>query len=143
MNDELPRPGKAPCGTCPYRRDVPNGVWHPDEYAKLPRYDGGTLQQLLNGGTGLFYCHQQDGKLCAGWVGCHDMHEAVAVRLTPIAPEAYDYVSPVPLFAPGAEAAAHGLVGVADPDARALAAIEKLAASGRLKPQPGRGRARE
>lgn len=24
-----------PCETCPYRRDVPSGVWSADEYRKL------------------------------------------------------------------------------------------------------------
>lgn len=123
---DLPRPSKAPCGTCPYRRDVPSGVWDASEYAKLPRYDGDTLQQLAKGGTGLFYCHQNDGHLCAGWVACHDMYEAVAVRLNPIAPDAMDYRSPVPLFASGAEAAAHGLAEIDAPSDAARRAIDKL-----------------
>lgn len=119
----LPRPGKAPCGTCPYRRDVPAGVWHPDEYAKLPPYDGETWGQPM----ALFFCHQQDGCLCAGWVGCHDQRHLLSMRLHPVAPETFDYESPVPLFASGAEAAAHGLSGVESPDDRARHAIEKLA----------------
>jgi hypothetical protein len=121
---DLPAPGKAPCGTCPYRRDVPAGVWSVEEYLKLPEYDGETFEQI--NAIGLFYCHQQPHKLCAGWVGCHDMTQALAVRIRPIAPEAYDYVSPVPLFSSGAEAAAHGLSGINNPDARARAAIKKL-----------------
>lgn len=122
----LPGCAKAPCGSCPYRRDVPAGVWSADEYAKLPRYDGETFEQLKAGAMGLFFCHQQDGKLCAGWVGCHDMHHALAVRLHPVDPMVFDYESPVPLFASGAEAAAHGLSGVDNPDASARALIAKL-----------------
>lgn len=124
---KLPGPGKAPCGSCPYRRDVPAGVWEADEYAKLPPYDGETFEQIMKGATALFFCHQQDGCLCAGWVGCHDMRHNLAVRLNQVAPETFDYQSPVPLFASGAEAAAHGLSGVAEPDARARRAIERLA----------------
>lgn len=124
----LPRPSGAPCGTCPYRRDVPAGIWDASEYEKLPRYDGGTVDQLLAGGTGLFFCHQNDGHLCAGWVGCHDMGEAIAVRLSPVDPSTFDYESPVPLFSSGAEAARHGLSGVENPDERARAAIAKLEA---------------
>lgn len=54
------------------------------------------------------------------------MHHAIAVRLNPIAPEAMDYVSPVPLFASGAEAAAHGMRDIDAPGARARRAIMKL-----------------
>lgn len=126
MSNDPPRPSAAPCGTCPYRRDVPAGLWDASEYAKLPRYDGSTMDQLLAGGTGLFFCHQNDGHLCAGWVGCHDMAHAVALRLAPVAPETYDYRSPVPLFGSGAEAAAHGMSGIDDPGPEARAAIAKL-----------------
>lgn len=121
-----PRPSKAPCGTCPYRRDVPAGIWDASEYEKLPRYDGETGEQLLAGATGLFFCHQNDGHLCAGWVGCHDMDHAVAVRIHRVHPDTFDYVSPVPLFSSGREAATHGLSGVESPGEDALAAIRKL-----------------
>jgi hypothetical protein len=124
-------PAKAPCGTCPYRKDVPSGIWSREEYERLPRYDGGTLEQLEAGAIGLFLCHQADGRLCAGWVGCHDMEEAVSVRLSPIAPEAYDYRSPVPLFASGAEACAHGLRDIDNPSPAANAAIARLLAKRR------------
>lgn len=127
MRERLPGAGKAPCGTCPYRRDVPSGVWDASEYAKLPRYDGETFEQFEKGGTGLFFCHQNDGKLCAGWVGCHDMRHAIAVRLSPVAPETFTYRSPVPLFSSGAEAAAHGMAEVACPGEDANRAIAKLA----------------
>lgn len=126
MRAEPPGPGKAPCGTCPYRRDVPPGIWSADEYAKLPAYDGETGDQLMAGATGLFYCHQNDGRLCAGWVGCHDMRHNLAVRFTAVAPETYTYQSPVPLFASGREAAAHGLSGINNPGPDARRAIRKL-----------------
>jgi hypothetical protein len=122
----LPSPGKAPCVTCPYRRDVASGIWSAEEYAKLPRYDGETGDQIMKGGTGLFFCHQNDGKLCAGWVACHDMQHVAAARFNPIAPEAYDYRSPVPVFASGAEAAAHGMVDIHAPGDRAQKAITRL-----------------
>ena len=118
----LPAPAKAPCGSCPYRRDVPAGIWHPSEYAKLAQYDGDTMDQS----PALFFCHQQDGHLCAGWVGCHDMDHALALRLNAVDPATFDYTSPVPLFASGAEAAHHGISGVEDPDPKALATIAKL-----------------
>lgn len=122
----LPRPSKAPCGTCPYRRDVPPGIWSVAEYAKLPRYDGETGDQIMQGGIGLFFCHQNDGKLCAGWVGCHDTRHLAALRFSPVDDSVFDYVSPVPLFSSGTEAARHGLSGVNNPPPEAKAAIAKL-----------------
>lgn len=130
---DLPRPSKVPCGTCPYRRDVPAGVWAAEEYEKLPRYDGDTMEQIMNGGIGLFFCHQNDGHLCAGWVGCHDTNHLAALRLDPVAEETFDYVSPVPLFESGAEAAAHGMSGIEDPDDKAQKAIKKLLAKRKMK----------
>jgi hypothetical protein len=121
-----PGPAKAPCGSCPYRRDVPAGVWAEEEYLKLPAYDGETFEQVLKGAVGLFYCHQRTGNLCAGWVGCHDMNHNLAARLTPIAPEAFDYESPVLLFGSGAEAAAHGLSAVDNPGPEARRLMAKL-----------------
>lgn len=121
-------PATHPCGSCPYRRDVPSGVWHPDEYVKLPPYDQPTPLQP----AALFMCHQADGRLCAGWTGCHDMNESLAVRLAarnhgPAFIDALlDYTTTTPLFETGAEAASHGLALVHDPDENAVRVIDKL-----------------
>lgn len=125
-----PKPSAAPCGTCPYRQDVPAGIWAEHEYEKLPGYDGEIMDQLEAGATGLFYCHQNDGHLCAGWVGCHDMGNTLATRLKDVDPSTFDYESPIPLFSSGAEACAHGLSGVDEPDGDAIVAIAKLMAKG-------------
>lgn len=130
MTGDLPRPSKAPCGTCPYRTDVPSGIWDWSEYVKLTKYDGETIEQLLKGGTSLFFCHQNDGHLCAGWAGCHDTDELLALRMNEVHPDTFGYVSPVPLFGSGAEAAAHGLMDIENPSPAAQAAITKL--EGRL-----------
>lgn len=122
-----PAPAARPCGSCPYRRDVPSGLWAPEEYAKLPEYDRPTMEQS----PALFLCHQQDGHLCAGWLACHDKRHLLALRLQRVDPSAYDYESLVPVFGSGAEAAAHGMAGVTAPDARArraIAGLEKKAA---------------
>ena len=98
-----------PCPSCPYRRDVPSGIWDASEYDKLPAYDGDVPDQLAAGALGVFMCHQMSGQICAGWAGCHDMANNLAVRMArDIDPAIFDYVSPVPLFASGAEAAEHG-----------------------------------
>lgn len=119
---------RRPCTSCPYRRDVPSGVWHPDEYDKLPGYDGDVLEQFAAGATGLFFCHQLSGEVCAGWAGCHDMANSLAMRMNAarIDPAVYDYQSPIPLFGSGAEAAEHGKRGVAAPDAAAARVIRTV-----------------
>lgn len=129
-------PASRPCGSCPYRCDVPSGVWHPEEYAKLARYDGETFTQPPN----LFACHQglingADQRLCAGWVAVHDMEESLSVRIAArsgqldpeVVEELLDYTTPVALFASGAEAAAHGMAEVAAPGPEARRAIAKVA----------------
>ena len=105
-------PKPNPCASCPYRRDVPSGVWSEGEYVKLPDYDLATGDQPL----GVFCCHQDDDRVCSGWAGTHDGEHLLALRMaqagrqmTAEAVEAtIEYVSPVPLFESGAEACAHG-----------------------------------
>jgi hypothetical protein len=121
---ELPAPN--PCGSCPYRRDVPSGVWDAKEYDKLPAYDGETFEQP----PAVFMCHQQDGRVCAGWAGCHDMDQSLAVRMGIIHgtldPAIYDYETPVPLFSSGAEAAEHGKAEIKSPGEKAIQKIHTL-----------------
>lgn len=123
-------PPSRPCGSCPYRRDVPSGVWSEEEYDKLPRYDGDTASQP----TSVFLCHQQNGRMCSGWVGCHDMQQSMGIRIGVLSDRIdpddldaiFDYESPVPLFASGAEAAAHGMAEVQAPSPEAGRVITKL-----------------
>jgi hypothetical protein len=115
---------------------VPSGIWHPDEYAKLPAYDADTGQQP----TQVFLCHQHDAgsdrsRVCAGWAGCHDGTHLLAMRFAAItgsmSPQAVDatmdYCSPVPLFRSGAEAAEHGMAEVERPGSQAVMAMGKIA----------------
>ncbi len=121
---------QSPCGSCPYRRDVPSGLWAASEYNKLPGYDGQTWEQAQAGATGLFFCHRTPEFLCAGWVSCHDMDNNLAMRLHArrqcVDPAVYDYESPVPLFATGAQAAAHGLRDIDDPGEAARDNVQQL-----------------
>ena len=123
------RPRGRPCPSCPYRRGVPSGIWSAEDYAGLAAYDGDTGEQALAGATRLFGCHQGDDKLCAGWVGCHDMNHSLALRLhhaeTDL-PAVLGYSSPVPLFPSGAEAAAHGMRDIENPSPAARAMIAKI-----------------
>lgn len=123
-------PAVNPCGSCPYRRDVPSGVWSEEEYAKLTPYDEDTGYQPPS----VFMCHQQDGRLCAGWTACHDMYKNMGLRIAVvsdrIAPEdldtILDYTTSVPTFSSGAEAAAHGRAEVEAPGPAAAKVIDKL-----------------
>jgi hypothetical protein len=128
-------PAPRPCATCPYREDVPSGVWSEKEYAKLPAFDEPTWAQPGR----LFLCHQHDrdddrARVCAGWAGCHDMDENLGLRLAVASGEVtietwqavVEYASPVPLFATGAEAAEHGMREIEDPGPAARAAIDKI-----------------
>lgn len=120
-------PAVGPCGSCPYRRDVPSGIWHPDEYVKLPRFDADTSGQP----PAVFLCHQQDSRI---WAGCHDMDRSLGLRIADATgalsgddvDAVLDYVSPVPLFGSGAEAAAHGLAELDAPGVAAQRAMEKV-----------------
>ena len=119
---------RRPCSSCPYRVDTPSGVWDAAEYDKLPAYDGDVPEQLENGAMKVFRCHSALDYVCAGWAGCHDMRNNLAVRLhwRDVDPGVIDYVSPVRLFASGKEAADHGKRDIANPGLRAKAKIRQL-----------------
>lgn len=118
---------KAPCKTCPYRRDVPSGLWAKEEYDTLKIYDGDVPQQLEKGAVGRFDCHQRDGMLCAGWIATHQPQNLLALRLaTDIAPEVFTYKTSVPVFKSGTDAAKHGMRDIKCPRAAARNAITRL-----------------
>lgn len=119
---------KAPCKSCPYRKDVPSGVWDASEYEKLRKFDGEILDQVLQGGTGLFLCHQDDGNLCAGWLATHGSDNLVALRLRAhqVKDEVWGYTTDVPVFSSGAEAAEHGIAEIERPSLRAQATVQRL-----------------
>lgn len=122
-------PRRHPCPSCPYRRDVPSGIWDASEYTKLAGYDGDVPEQAAAGATGLFHCHQRTGELCAGWVGCHDMENNLAIRMHAARVDldaVQSYVSPVPLFASGREAAEHGKRDLTRPSEAACRKIGQL-----------------
>lgn len=114
-----------PCGSCPYRKDTPPGVWHPDEYAKLPAWDNPMEMH-----AGVFMCHQsalgQKDSACRGWFEVH--HENVGVRMAAAARLTVAQREPtkIPLYASGAEACAAGMRGVRRPNAAAKSLIGKI-----------------
>ncbi|QSY98577.1 hypothetical protein J2J97_32245 (plasmid) [Rhizobium bangladeshense] len=128
MTEELHHALAAPCKSCPYRKDVPSGVWTEDEYGKLPAYDGSPAEQFMQGGSALFLCHQRNNALCSGWLGCHGPDNLVALRLhhQHVKPEVFDYETDVPLFASGAEAATHGMRDIERPSEAAHRVMGRL-----------------
>lgn len=134
MTAAINPPAPRPCASCPYRQDVPSGIWSAEEYAKLPLYDAPTMEQP----AAVFLCHQTDrdstvARACAGWVGCHGS-DLLALRFAAInhrdgfefAAACWDYESPVPLFESGADAAIHGMAGIQRPGDRATTMIRKI-----------------
>lgn len=123
-------PAARPCGTCPYRLDVPSGIWDASEYEKLPAYDRETGEQPID----MFQCHQHDAgdpeaRICAGWIGCHgDQLLALRIWITlgRLDPDVLDYTTPTPLHPTGAAAAAHGMAEIHRPNAAAVRAIWKV-----------------
>ena len=125
----LPSPPKVPCGTCPYRRDVPSGVWERCEYEKLPCYDGETGEQVMKHAFGLFMCHQNDGCLCGGWLLTHDRDHLLALRVNHVDPSVWDYAPDIEVFASGQEAHDHGVRDLQRPGAdaqRKIAGLQRL-----------------
>lgn len=123
-------PASHPCGSCPYRQDVASGVWDVSEYEKLPRYDAPTSEQP----PAVFLCHQQNGRVCAGWAGCHDMDENLSLRFAPMmgtltsdeAEATRTYASPVELWESGRKAHDHGVASITAPNEKAQQLIAKL-----------------
>lgn len=113
-----------PCEACPYRRDVPSGVWAFHEYEKLRAYDLPTPAQPY----ATFACHASPEAHCHGWAVVHmnrgHDHELVALRIWP-----QDGPIPqpvVPLFRSGNEAADHGQKDIEHPSPEAGVAVERL-----------------
>ncbi len=123
---DLPKAPKVPCGSCPYRKDAPSGMWDRSEYEKLPMYDGETMDQFAKGGTALFMCHQDDGCLCGGWLMTHDRDHLIALRLHPVDASVADYDPDVEVFASGQEAHDHGVRDIDEPSENTIRKIEGI-----------------
>jgi len=121
-----------PCASCPYRKDVPSGIWEQAEYDKLPAYDGEMGEQAANGAIGTFMCHQRDGRLCAGWVAGHGPHNLLALRFNSrrIDDSVWDYKTDTIVFRSGAAARDHGMKDIKKPGKRAVRLMAKLTEKG-------------
>lgn len=116
---------KEPCSTCPYRKDVPSGIWAAHTYEMLRPYDLPTGEQPF----APFGCHATPEFYCHGWAVVHTNrgHEFDLVSLR-VARTGYPDIpeAAVPLFSSGNEAADHGQRDLDDPSPEAQAAVGKL-----------------
>jgi hypothetical protein len=112
-----------PCTACPYRQDVPSGLWAENEYEKLRDYDLPTSCQPMAS----FFCHATPEHICHGWAVVHSNrgheYDLLALRMWPHG----EVPEPgVPLFASGNEAADWGEQGIEEPTDEAVDAIAHL-----------------
>ena len=125
---------KVPCGSCPYRRGVPSGVWACDEYVKLLDYDRPMAEQP----QGVFLCHQKSGEkdcfdLCGGWLMSHGPENLFSLRLASVLGW-YEIDESVWRYAPagvevwpsGRDAAMHGLKDMENPSPQAKRIMAKI-----------------
>ena len=128
MTEQI-RINRAPCASCPYRRDVPSGIWSTEEYDKILPYDNATWVQPPR----VFMCHQADGCLCRGWLDVHG-GDLLGVRLgcakgeldPQAVSKALDEDPATPVFASAAEAAKHGRRAIKRPGRKAREMVSKL-----------------
>jgi hypothetical protein len=115
---------KEPCQSCPYRKDVPSGIWSEYEYDKLVDFDLPTGDQPM----ATFACHATPGHYCHGWAVVHSNrgpeYELLGLRV--FAPGAEIPEAAVPLFESGQEAADHGKRDIDNPSPEARAFVERL-----------------
>jgi hypothetical protein len=122
MNQDEVR--KEPCSSCPYRKDVPSGVWAAHEYDKLVEYDKPTAEQP----PVPFGCHATPEYYCYGWAVVHSNrgHDRELFALRVYAPGVEIPEPAVPLFSSGAEAAEHGKADIEEPSVEAKAVARRL-----------------
>lgn len=122
---------KESCTACPYRRDVPSGVWAASEYEKLAGYDNETQEQPM----GVFHCHATPDVICHGWATVHGRqegaHELISLRLA-AGMGLFDFAEldkvreGTPLFSSGAEACEHGKRDIENPSQEAMDVVARL-----------------
>ena len=120
---------RSPCVSCPYRRDVPSGIWDESEYEKIVPFDRDTFAQP----PATFLCHQANGSLCRGWLDCHG-DQLLGLRLSMAKGEvdpdavarALDEGPAVPVFDSAAEAAQHGRRDIDEPSDDACRLVAKI-----------------
>lgn len=128
MTEQI-RINRAPCASCPYRKDVPSGIWSTEEYDKIVPFDNATWMQPPR----VFMCHQADGCMCRGWLDVHG-GDLLGLRLACVKGEvdheavskALDEDPAAPVFASAAKAAKHGRRSINRPGRKARQMVFKI-----------------
>lgn len=117
-----------PCSSCPYRQDVPSGLWAAHEYEKLRGYDEPTGAQPI----AAFACHATPEHFCHGWAVVHSnrghAYELLALRLRRYDTRNVPVSRTVALWSSGNEAADWGQRDVENPTDEAVERVAKLMA---------------
>lgn len=142
---------KRACSSCPYRRDVPSGVWAREHYEllrdmdsrrtiKVPMLgpnDETVMVDAPNPNPGTFHCHQSNATgrptVCRGWLSVE--RNSIGVRLLasfggieyediPDEDESATY------YSSGTEAAEAGLRDIENPSSEARLLCRKLVGRG-------------
>lgn len=115
---------KEPCSSCPYRCDVPSGIWSEAEYDKLPLYD----EETYNQPPFVFVCHATPEWLCHGWVVVHgEGLLALRIWFTDHPDVRWELPEAVmPMFPSGTHAAVHGKAELRKPGPEAVTLARRL-----------------
>lgn len=127
-----------PCGSCPYRRDHPAGVWDAAEYRKLAEYDQESFPEAP---LAVFLCHQTNATgqdtLCRGWLAVHP--DCLAVRIALIQGRLADqdryHVPQADLHPSGTAACQAGLAEIDSPGPAAERMQARLVRKGAGRPK--------
>lgn len=121
QNGEKLKCNPNPCSTCPYRRDVPSGIWDREEYEKLPQWD----HEMAFAGT--FLCHTDPAAICRGWMEVHERNMSVRLAMFRVEwTEANRKPTKIPLYRSGLAAMRAGLRALARPSGDAKKAITSI-----------------
>lgn len=129
---------KTPCPACPYVKSTPSGIWHREEYEKLPKYDKGDGHETPE--MSVFQCHHTSDKknlICQGWLDCHGADELIGLRIAHAMgdmPDDFDNEpSGVDVYESGQEAMEYGVSEIEQPSDQAYDQIRLLSKMKRIR----------
>lgn len=147
MSEDKINVPRVACGSCPYRRDTPSGVWAAEHYELLREMDsrrvidlpypdgkGGTVTLPTNNpNLATFHCHQENATgcptICRGWLSVerHSIGARLLVATGAIDPEDVPTEDESDIYySTGTEASEAGLVDIEEPGPEAERLMQRL-----------------